>query len=81
MPSTMSAVKESRPAALIGDDEFAEAGLVDRRLAFAQGGDLGGVLVDADDLVTEIGEACARDQTDVAGADHRDAHRRPSPLG
>ena len=37
--------------------------------------DLAGVLVDADDVVAEIGKAGARNEADIAGADHRDAHR------
>ena len=40
----------------------------------AQGGDLGRVLVDADDLMAEFRQAGAGNQADIARADHRDAH-------
>ena len=39
-----------------------------------QRGDLVGVLVDAGDVVAEIGKAGAGDQADIAGTDHRYAH-------
>jgi hypothetical protein len=51
-----------------------EARLVDRDLALLQHLDLLGVLVHADDLVSEVREADARDEPDVAGADHRNLH-------
>ena len=39
-----------------------------------QGRDLDGVLVGADDLHAEFGEAGAGHQTDVSGPDHADVH-------
>ena len=36
--------------------------------------DLASVLVDADDVVAEIGKAGPRNEADIAGADHCDAH-------
>src|SRR5471030_3525680 len=66
---------ELEPARLrIVAHQLIEAGLVDRDLALLQAGDLVGILVDADDVVAELGKARARNQADIAGADHRDAH-------
>ena len=49
---------ERQPSgAPIGGDELAQARLVDRRLAGLERRDLAFVLVDADDVVTEVGEA------------------------
>src|SRR6185437_2455866 len=50
-------------------DEAVETRLVDRDLAAPQPGDLFGILVDADDIVTELREARARYEADIAGAD------------
>jgi hypothetical protein len=51
-----------------------EIGLEDRDLAVAQAADLGGVLVDASDLVPEICKAGPGHKPDISGADHGDAH-------
>ena len=58
----------------VGGDQLGKAGLVDRHLAALQRRDLARVLVDADDVMTEIGKAGPRNEADIAGADHRDAH-------
>ena len=58
----------------IGGHEAVEIGLEDRNLAVAQAGDLGGVLVDASDVVPEIGKAGPGHKPDISGADHGDAH-------
>jgi hypothetical protein len=52
--------------------EVGQARLVDRDLAVLEALDLGGVDVDAPDLVAELGKAGRRDETDVAGADDAD---------
>ena len=62
------------PAATLLRDQLVEAGLVDRHLAALERRDLVGVLVDADDVMAEIGKAGAGNEADIAGADHRDAH-------
>src|SRR6185503_9794082 len=48
--------------------------LVDRQLALAQPLDLGGVDVDAGDVVAEVGNTRAGDQADVSGAEDREPH-------
>ena len=65
------------PRAHVGGDQIVEAGLVDRHLAALQRRDLAGVLVDAGDVVAEIGKAGPGNEADIAGADHRDAHQSP----
>ena len=55
--------------------EFFEAWLEDRHLSLAQHPDLGGVLVDADDVVAGFREAGARDQPHVASPDDGELHR------
>ncbi|CAO4144681.1 hypothetical protein LPLAFNJD_LOCUS1752 [Methylorubrum aminovorans] len=65
---------EASGADVLGD-EGVEAGFVDGHAALVEGFDLVGILVDADDLVAEIGEAGARDEADIARANDRDAHR------
>ena len=69
-----SVVKSSRPALTLDADQRVEPGLEDRDLAAAQGCDLVGVLVDAGDLVAEIGKAGAGNQPHIARADHGNAH-------
>ena len=66
--------KAQPPGLNVGGDQIVEAGLVDRHLAALQRRDLAGVLVDADDVVAEIGKAGPGNEADIAGADHRDAH-------
>ena len=54
----------------------------DDALALAQAGDLALVLVDADDVVAELGKARPRHQADIARADHRNPHGlSPSSAG
>ncbi len=50
-------------------------------VALAQGVDLGVVLVDADDLMAELGQAGTRHQADITRTDHRNTHRTPLKLG
>jgi hypothetical protein len=67
--------REGEPALRdVAAHQILEARLVDRRAPGLEGLDLRGVLVDAADLVAEIGEAGPGDEADIAGADHRDAH-------
>src|SRR5690606_21845062 len=65
------------PGGNVLGDELVEAWFEDRNLPVAQGLDLGGVIVDAANVMAESGEACARDQADIAGADHDDTHHSP----
>ncbi len=69
-----SVAKLKPPGLHVGGDQVVEARLVDRHLAALKRRDLGGVLVDADDVMAEIGKAGPRNEADVAGADHCDAH-------
>ena len=67
--------RESQPPALdIGLDQGLKPRLPDRHLAGVQAVDLAGVLVDADHLVAKVGKARARDEPDITGADHCNAH-------
>src|SRR5207253_197558 len=54
------------PLADVAVDDLVEAGLVDRDLSLLQSLDFFGVDVDAADVVTEVGQARAGDQADVA---------------
>ena len=66
---------EAQP--LAGDVALHDLGqprLVDRQAAALEQGDLGGVDVEAIDVVAEIGEAGGGDEADVAGTDDRDFH-------
>ena len=68
--------REGQPAlAHVLGHEIAQPRLEDRDLAAVQRLDLGRVLVDAADVVAEIGKAGAGDQADIARSDHRDAHQ------
>jgi hypothetical protein len=58
----------------IGTDHVVQPGLVNRHFAAQKGGDLRFILVDANDLVAEIGETGAGNKANVAGADHGNAH-------
>ena len=58
----------------IGRDQRVEAGFENRDLATAQGCDLVAVLVDAGDLMAEIGEAGAGHQPHIARANHGNSH-------
>ena len=66
-----SVVKDSRPARTFLATSSGKPRLEDRHLALPKRRDLVGVLVDAGHDVAEIGEAGARDEPDIAGADHR----------
>src|SRR3954453_4080193 len=48
--------------------------LPDRHFAGVEAVDLGAVLIDAADAVAKVGEARARYEPHIAGADHRDTH-------
>ncbi len=66
---------EGKPARSgIARDQRRQARLVDGNLATLEGRDLAGILVDADDLVSEIGEADAGHQAYVARTHHCDLH-------
>ncbi len=68
----------------VGQHQFAETRFVDWHAAGAKAGDLVFIRVDADDLVSEIGQTGCGHQSDVACADHHNSHRTaprnsPSP--
>ncbi len=62
------------PGVGIALDERIEPGLVDGHLALVQALDLAGVDIDADDVIARLGEAGARDEAHVAGAEDGDSH-------
>jgi hypothetical protein len=72
MCAARSVVNVRRPA--IGGHDLVEARLEDRDLALLEARDLARILVDAHDVVPEVGEAGTGDEADVAGADDDDAH-------
>jgi hypothetical protein len=74
-------LERQAPGLHIGGDHFVQARLEDRDAALAQGFDLGGILVDADDLVTEFGQTGTRNEPHIARADHRNAHGIPKVSG
>src|SRR6185295_13725715 len=52
----------------------------DRNCAAAELGDLGRVVVDTGDLVSEVGKAGAGDEPDIACADHGNTHKTSPPV-
>ena len=66
---------EGEPAALhVAFHDRFEARLPDRHVPGVEPLDLRRILVGAADPMAEVGEAGPGHETDVAGADHRDAH-------
>src|SRR5215475_12039431 len=53
---------------------FFQSRFVDRYLSGFELSDFFGVIIDANHMMADIGEASARHQTDVSGADNRDVH-------
>jgi hypothetical protein len=47
---------------------------VDRDLAALQTLDFAGIDIDAYDVIADFRQTCTRNQTDVAGAENRNAH-------
>ena len=68
------------PLAHVGGHQAVEVWLEYGNVAVAQARDLGGVLVDAGDPVSELGKACSGHEPDISGADHGDAHGDTGPL-
>src|SRR5262249_10482632 len=66
--------KRQSPLAHIRCHELLEAWLIDRDLAGIERVNLAGVLVDAGDLMTKVGNAGPRNETDIARPDHRNSH-------
>src|SRR5437867_502138 len=63
----------------IGFDEGFQAWFEDGDLAFLEALDLVFILIDADDLHTELGEAGSRHQADIARSDHGNTHELTPP--
>ena len=55
-------------------DELFEAGFVDGDPPFSEEIHFGGVVIHADDVVSDLGEASARNQTDVTRSDNSQLH-------
>src|SRR5215471_13468653 len=62
---------------IIGDQSV-QTRLIDGDVAAPQVADFVGVLIDANDVMTKLGEARPRYQADITGADHSDTHRKYS---
>src|SRR3984957_1278166 len=60
-------------------DQRLKARLMNRHIALIQTLDFFGVYVDAHDMVARLGKTCPCDQTDVAGAEYRNAHYFEGP--
>jgi hypothetical protein len=58
----------------IAGDKLGQSRFIDRHFATLEGRDFVGVLVDAHDVMAEIGEAGPGNETDITSADHGDAH-------
>jgi hypothetical protein len=69
-----SVVKRRRPAALVGLHHRCQAWLVDRDHAAFEAFDLGCIDVDADHVVTDLGQAGTTDQANVACTEDANAH-------
>ncbi len=68
---------ERQAAALdVGFDQRLEARLEDRDPTRMQRVDLACVLVDANDVMTEVGKTCPRHQSDIPCSNYRDPHGR-----
>jgi hypothetical protein len=50
--------------------DFLEAGFVDRNFASLERFDFPRVVIDADDIVTDIGETGARDEANITGTNN-----------
>ena len=62
---------EGKPSRLdVARDQLIESWFVDRHLSGLEPVDLGCILVDADHVVSEIGKACAGNQSDIARSHH-----------
>ncbi len=61
-----------------GGEDLGQSGLEERRMPRCERGDLALVDIDAHDLVAEFGHRRGVHGTEVAAADHRDAHAHPS---
>src|SRR5215211_3018753 len=61
--------------ARIALDQFGEPRLENRDQAALKRLDLGSVLIDAGDMMTEIGKARSRHKADIASPDHGNTHR------
>ena len=59
---------------VVADDDIFQPRLVDGELPLLQSFDLRFVNVNANDLVTEIGETCSGNQTDIAGTNNSNFH-------
>ena len=68
-PSSMLPVKRKPMGGNVAMDDFFQARLVDRNLAGLKRLDLARVVIDADDVVADIGKTGAGDETDVTGTD------------
>ncbi len=73
-PSAVLVVNSSRPAATFFFTRFFQAGFVNRNAAGLKQLDLRRVVIHANDLMADLGETGAGDQTDVARADNRQFH-------
>ena len=73
-------VELEAPGRGVARHQRVQPGLIDRNLVAAQPPDLQLILVDAGDMVAELGEAGARYQADIAGPDHCDFHGALPPV-
>jgi hypothetical protein len=58
----------------------AEAGLEDRDFTALERHDPPGILVDAGDMMAEIGKTGCRNEADITSANHGDAHKSSTVL-
>ena len=66
---------EAQPAGRdVAPDHFRQPGLVDRHAAAVEQVDLGGVDIEAEHVVADLGQAGAADQAHITGTDDGDVH-------
>src|SRR5260370_31253859 len=66
--------KSQPPLLEVSADDIAEPGLEDWNFARIQCRNLGAILIDTPDLMSEIRNTRARNETHVTSADHRNPH-------
>ena len=70
---------ESSAGMVLPHDRF-QAWLVDGDLAGPHARDLGRIDIDADHVISHFGQTRAGDESDIAGTENSDLHRRATPL-
>jgi hypothetical protein len=73
--------KPQPPGGVVPRDHILQPGLVERAATGIQKRDAGRIAIHATDLVAELGQASAGDQTDIAGSNDADPHAALTAIG